>query len=71
MDELKKKMLQDITGEADIQLTLDQEEALANFISFHNSTEERSTLLMTGSAGTGKTFMINIFSKFLKKRLSF
>lgn len=67
MDELRKKILRDITGEEDIQLTQDQEESLAGFIAFNNSTEERSTLLLTGSAGTGKTFMINIFTRFLKK----
>lgn len=67
MDELKKKILQDITGEEDIQLTEDQEVALANFVAFYNSPEDRTTFLLTGSAGTGKTFMINIFTRFLKK----
>ncbi len=67
MDELKKKILQDITGDEDIRLTPDQEEVLANFLTFYNSQEDRSGFLLTGSAGTGKTFMINIFTRFLQK----
>ena len=67
MDELKQKMLQDIIGGEQITLTADQEEVLASFLAFYKSTEENATFLLKGSAGTGKTFMINIFSRFLKK----
>jgi ATP-dependent exoDNAse (exonuclease V) alpha subunit len=67
MDELRQKILEDILGDQEITLTEDQEQALSAFMSFYKDPEERSTYLLTGSAGTGKTFMINIFSRFLRK----
>lgn len=60
-------MLRDILGENNIQLTEDQEWALRTFFDFYRSTEDRSTFLLTGSAGTGKTFMIDLFSRLLRK----
>jgi len=67
MDELRQKMLHDLVGDAGIKLAQDQERVLATFLSFFNSQEERSSFLLAGSAGTGKTFMIDIFSRFFKK----
>ncbi|MEM6262081.1 MAG: AAA family ATPase [Bacteroidota bacterium] len=67
MDELKQRMMDDILGEAGVQLTQDQEMALQVFMNFFRSDEPRCTYLLTGSAGTGKTFMINFFRKLLRK----
>ena len=68
MDELKKRILQDIIGKDDVILTESQELALSSFLDFTKSQEELSTLLLRGSAGTGKTFLIDIFSKYLQKQ---
>ena len=65
MDELRKRMLLDLLGD-DLTLSPDQEEALARFLLFEKSDETRSTYLLTGSAGTGKTFLIGVFSRYLR-----
>ncbi len=67
MDELKQKIINDILGREDIVLTEDQEVALAEFMRFYKADEERGAFLLTGSAGTGKTFTINIFTRLLRK----
>lgn len=66
-EELKREMLQRLTGNPDIRLSPDQEQALARFLSFVRSQHDYCTFLLTGSAGTGKTFLINLFSKILKQ----
>ena len=67
MEDLKAKVLHDLLGAEDIELSDDQEHALATFLRFLNSKEDRAAFLLTGSAGTGKTFLINIFSRLMKK----
>jgi len=67
VEDLKAKIIRDILGRDDIELSGDQTAALSDFLRFYNSHEERSTYLLTGSAGTGKTFLINIFSAFMRK----
>ena len=67
MEDLKEKVLRDILGKENIQLTQDQEDALRTFFDFYKSTQERPAYLLTGSAGTGKTFLINIFTRLLRK----
>jgi exodeoxyribonuclease-5 len=67
VDELRKRMMQQLVGRDDIVLTEGQEQSLAAFMRFYNSADGRNTLLVTGSAGTGKTFMINIFTNYLRK----
>ncbi|MEM8891770.1 MAG: AAA family ATPase, partial [Bacteroidota bacterium] len=67
MEDLREKIIRDILGRDDIELSGDQEDALRDFLFFFNSNEDRSTFLLTGSAGTGKTFLINIFSEFMRK----
>lgn len=67
MLDFRTQILQEIIGKLKLSLTEDQERALDVFIDFYGSPEDRATLLMTGSAGTGKTFMINIFTRFLRK----
>ena len=66
-NDLLKQILADLLGDADITLTPDQEEALHQFSDFSRTNENRATYLLTGSAGTGKTFMINIFTQLLRK----
>ncbi|MEM7659498.1 MAG: AAA family ATPase, partial [Bacteroidota bacterium] len=65
--DLKEKMLQDILGQQNVRLSVDQEEALGLFMRFIREEEYRSAFLLTGSAGTGKTFLISIFTKLLRK----
>ncbi|GAB4420998.1 MAG: AAA family ATPase [Bacteroidia bacterium] len=65
--ELKAWMLQELSGHADIVLSEDQEEAMRAFLQFLRSGEDRSTYLLTGSAGTGKTFLIGLFTRILTR----
>lgn len=67
MKDLLNTIVSDILDREGIELTEDQKLALQEFNKFYNSTETGTTLILTGSAGTGKTFMINLFTRFLKK----
>ncbi len=67
MQDLRTQILQGILNKLSLTLTDDQERALDEFLAFYQSNEDRTALLLTGSAGTGKTFMINIFTQFLRK----
>ncbi|MDP5170196.1 MAG: AAA family ATPase [Bacteroidia bacterium] len=51
-----------------IELTDDQRAALGEFDEFIRAGVPRSAFLLTGSAGTGKTFLINILSRELKRK---
>ena len=61
-------MLADLLGEQDLRLSPDQEEALHHFSLFEQDEMPRSTYVLTGSAGTGKTFMIRIMARLLRKQ---
>ncbi|MCI4668415.1 MAG: AAA family ATPase [Bacteroidia bacterium] len=67
MDELRRQILRDLLGEANINLSEDQDEAVTEFVRFMDSQDFRATFLLTGSAGTGKTFLINLFTTMLRK----
>lgn len=67
MDPLRQKLLDDLTQSEGIILSEDQDAALSTFVDFEKSEQSRSTYLLTGSAGTGKTFMIGIFRRYLQK----
>ncbi len=67
MDPLRQKILDDLTQSEGITLSHDQDAALKRFIDFEKSEESRCTYMLTGSAGTGKTFMIRIFRRYLQK----
>jgi ATP-dependent exoDNAse (exonuclease V) alpha subunit len=67
MDELRTRMLDDLIGEKGITLSDDQAQALDSFLAFEKSQDTRSTYLLTGSAGTGKTFLIEIFRRYFNK----
>ncbi|MDX1906130.1 MAG: AAA family ATPase [Bacteroidia bacterium] len=67
MDDLRRRILRDLLQADDITLSDDQEEALRTFVTFMKSDEERSAFLLTGSAGTGKTFLISLFTELLRK----
>lgn len=60
-------MFRDLLGRDDIVLTDGQEFALTQFLDFEKSYFPRSTFLLTGSAGTGKTFLINLFTQILRR----
>lgn len=65
--DLQQSILKLITQQEDIVLSGDQSEALRLFVDFLQSPESNSTFMLTGSAGTGKTFLINILSQYLRK----
>lgn len=67
MDPLKARILQDLLGKSDITLSSDQTEALEAFVRFEKQHAERPAFMLTGSAGTGKTFMIGLFTELLRK----
>ncbi|MEZ4828689.1 MAG: AAA family ATPase [Bacteroidia bacterium] len=67
MPDPKSHLLKDLLGKDDISLTDDQDDALHIFLDFLRSKKAYSTYLLTGSAGTGKTFLIHLFSKILRK----
>lgn len=66
-DPLRDRLIADILGEDSIVLTEDQDAALQQFWHFYQSPADQATYLLTGSAGTGKTFMIHLFSQILQK----
>lgn len=66
-EDLLQQIMDAILDQQGISLTEDQSRALGTFFSFLKSDDPRSIYLLTGSAGTGKTFMINLFSRLLKK----
>ena len=51
----------------DITLTADQQNAVNQFLAFCQADDGRDVMLLTGSAGTGKTLLIHLFTTFLKK----
>ncbi|TAE54496.1 MAG: ATP-dependent endonuclease [Bacteroidetes bacterium] len=67
MEELRLEVLRQMTGLEDLTLSDDQFEALRRFVEFMREDTPRSAFLLTGSAGTGKTFMINLFSRLLRR----
>lgn len=67
LDELKKRLLKQLEA-GDITLTDEQERALAMFMEFSKTRDMRSTFLLTGSAGTGKTFLIKLFTNLLRQQ---
>ncbi|MEZ4773628.1 MAG: AAA family ATPase [Bacteroidia bacterium] len=67
MPDPKSHLLKDLLGKDDITLTEDQDDALHVFIDFLRSKQAFSAYLLTGSAGTGKTFLISLFTQILRK----
>ncbi|MEM7370892.1 MAG: AAA family ATPase [Bacteroidota bacterium] len=65
--DLRQQLIQDLLGRENIVLSEDQEEALKTFSYFMDAEEERATFLLTGSAGTGKTFLINLLTLMLRR----
>jgi len=61
-------MLNDLLGKEKVSLTEDQWEVMSLFWEFLRTDEDLATFLLTGSAGTGKTFLIKIFSQLIKKQ---
>jgi len=67
MEDLRKQVLQFILDQEGTDLSEDQSQALGLFLDFIRAQDEQSTFLLTGSAGTGKTFLINILTAYLRK----
>lgn len=61
------QIIEKLPEKAHITFTLDQEAAIKQFLNFFKSDEGRNTMLLTGSAGTGKTLLIYFFTAFLRK----
>ena len=67
LDLIREQFLRELLGQDDLRLTDDQEYAMKQFLEFLDADAERSAYLLTGSAGTGKTFLINLFTRILKR----
>jgi exodeoxyribonuclease-5 len=67
IDAFRHQFLQELLGKDDISLTQDQDVAMETFFRFLRADVERATFLLTGSAGTGKTFMINLVGQVLRR----
>lgn len=67
MDDLRQEALARIVGQEGVELTDDQAIALSQFLDFFKADIPRAALVLTGSAGTGKTFLIHIISSYLRK----
>lgn len=65
--DLRQHILDDLLGRESVTLSPDQDDALGTFLAFVRSDELRNTFLLTGSAGTGKTFLIRFFTQYLRK----
>lgn len=50
-----------------VTLTEDQTAAVGAFLDFHSQKNSRSVFVLRGVAGTGKTFLINLLTRFLRK----
>lgn len=68
MNSFGEKMIRDLLEREGLQLTEDQEAALQEFFRFHEHNLGRSLFLLRGAAGTGKTFMIRLFTWFLMRQ---
>jgi len=64
---LRSQILADILGKEEISLSEDQWEVLSVFDEFVKWDGGKAAMLLTGSAGTGKTFLIKILSRLLRK----
>lgn len=51
----------------EIELTGNQAYAVEQFLAFYQSGEGKDAYILTGSAGTGKTLLIHLFTTFLRK----
>lgn len=60
-------MLDTLLQREGVTLTPDQDEALRLFFGYLKEGGPRNVFLLTGSAGTGKTFMIQLFRQVLKQ----
>lgn len=67
MTELFYQTISRLHGMSDITLTDDQSLAVQKFLAFYQSDYGKDTFVLTGSAGTGKTLLIHLFSAFLRK----
>lgn len=65
--DLRQQLINDLLGRENILLSEDQTAALQTFSSFMDADEERTAFLLTGSAGTGKTFLINLLTLILRR----
>lgn len=68
MPDLAEKMLADLLARDGASLTEGQEAALQAFLEFHVTDAPGSAFVLRGAAGTGKTFMIRLLTRFLTRQ---
>lgn len=68
MESFGERMIRDLLEREGLKLTEDQNGALEEFFRFHARQAGRSAFLLRGAAGTGKTFMIRLFTWFLMRQ---
>ena len=68
MSFLYEKMLRDLLQREGIELTVDQDKVVEEFMEFFEYPMSRAIMVMRGAAGTGKTFMIRLLTWFLLRQ---
>lgn len=67
MKEIFYDIISQLPDMQEIELTGNQAYAVEQFLEFYKSGEGRDAFILTGSAGTGKTLLIHLFTTFLRK----
>ncbi|MCB9232871.1 MAG: AAA family ATPase [Bacteroidia bacterium] len=68
MSSLFHQIIQDQLSKRGIALTTDQARVLDRFIAFYRNEINRGVFLISGAAGTGKTFFIQVISDYLRSQ---
>ncbi|HHG83626.1 MAG TPA: ATP-dependent endonuclease, partial [Bacteroidetes bacterium] len=68
MEKKYRHIIEDLLERDGEQLTPDQAEALEQFYDFHADGSRRTAFLLRGAAGTGKTFLIRLITRFLMRQ---
>jgi exodeoxyribonuclease-5 len=66
--EAYRPILHELLQQEGIELTRDQTEALDVFLRFFSDPNPDAVLILRGAAGTGKTFLIRLLSRFLTRQ---
>ena len=68
MSSLYEKMLRDLLHREEIELTMDQDKVVEEFMEFFEYPMSKAVMVLRGAAGTGKTFMIRLLTWFLLRQ---
>ncbi|MEM1000688.1 MAG: AAA family ATPase [Bacteroidota bacterium] len=66
--DLFRNIIDDLLGRDGYELTDDQEAAVDTFLRYHRDPDPSAVMLLCGAAGSGKTFLIRLFTRFLLRQ---